>query len=216
MLFILNLITVSSLLYYTHYNVFSKCKENIKWYINHTIINFLMVLTTTSDSIRLLECKEECHQIKPYGGIIYSWHGYDNIELIMLSNMLLLHGYHLLLFNNLRVIDYLHHILMMVILTMAYMMNVGVYMSYFLFFICGLPGMIDYSMLSLQYNRRTEKRINSYLNNYIRAPGIMFGLGMFWRDIKRISLFYVSFSFVTLFWNAQYFNYEVIKSYYSL
>ena len=97
---------------------------------------------------------------------------------------------------------------------MAYMMNVGVYMSYFLFFVCGLPGMIDYGMLALAYDRKEEKRINTYLNNYLRAPGIMFGMGMLWKDSFHVSPFYVFMSFTSMFWNAQYFNYEVIKNYY--
>ena len=214
MLFLINLVGVSSLLYYTHYDLFSGLRDNIKWYMNHTIMNAIMVLMTTKDSVRLLQCKTDCYQIKPQGGILYSWSGYENIELIMLSNMLLLHGYHIFLFDNLRVIDYLHHILMMLVLVMAYMMNVGVYMSYFLFFICGLPGMIDYGMLALAYDRKEEKRINTYLNNYLRAPGIMFGMGMLWKDSFHVSPFYVFMSFLSMFWNAQYFNYEVIKSYY--
>ena len=214
MLFLINLVGMSSLLYYTHYNLFQGLRDNIKWYMNHTLMNAIMVSMTTRDSIRLLNCQEKCYEIKPFGGPLYSWYNYSNIEFIMLSNMLLLHGYHIFLFDNLRGIDYLHHILMMLVLIMAYMMNVGVYMSYFLFFICGLPGMIDYGMLAIAYDRREEKRINTYLNNYLRAPGIMFGLGMLWKDSFHISPFYVFMSFLAMFWNAQYFNYEVIKSYY--
>ena len=215
MLFLINLVGMSSLLYYTHYNLFQGLRDNIKWYMNHTLMNAIMVSMTTRDSIRLLNCQEKCYEIKPFGGPLYSWSGYQNIELIMLSNMLLLHGYHIFLFDNLRGIDYLHHIVMMLVLYMAYMMNVGIYMSYFLFFICGLPGMIDYGMLAIAYDRREEKRINTYLNNYLRSPGIMFGVGMFWKDSFHISPFYLFIGFLTMFWNAQYFNYEVIKSYYS-
>lgn len=211
---IINILGMSSFFYYTHHSIYSGLKENIKWYLNHTIVNAVMVLTTTKDAFKLLACKTDCYQIKPEGGIIYSWYGYDNIELIMLSNMLLLHGYHLCFFDNLRGIDYLHHILMMFVLTMAYAMNVGVYMSYFLFFICGLPGMIDYGMLAVSYDRQEEKRINTYLNNYLRAPGITFGMGMLWRDSFHISKLNVLLSFLTLFWNAQYFNYEIIKNFY--
>tara|TARA_A100001015_G_C14954090_1_gene697995 strand:- start:505 stop:1155 length:651 start_codon:yes stop_codon:yes gene_type:complete len=214
MLFIINLTAVSYLIYQIHYKVLGKYRDNIRWYTNHTLINGLMVLTTTKDLFSLLDCEKSCYSLKPLGGPLYSWYGYQNIELIMLSNMLLLHGYHIFFFKNLRGIDYLHHILMMTVLIMAYMMNVGVYMSYFLFFICGLPGMIDYGLLAIDYDRREEKRINTYLNNYLRAPGIMFGMGMLWKDSFHISPFYVFISFLAMFWNAQYFNYEIIKSYY--
>ena len=74
--------------------------------------------------------------------------------------------------------------------------------------------MIDYGMLALAYDRKEEKRINTYLNNYLRAPGIMFGMGMLWKDSFHVSPFYVFMSFTSMFWNAQYFNYEVIKNYY--
>ena len=215
MLFILNGIAVSYFFYYTHAKLLKRFRENIKWYTNHTIMNALMVLITAKDSVKLLKCSNDCYTIKPTGGVLYSWSGYQNIELVMLTNMLLLHGYHIFLFDNLRAIDYIHHIVMMAALVGAYIMNVGVYMSYFLFFICGLPGMIDYGMLAIQYDRKEEKRINTYLNNYLRAPGIIFGLGMLWRDSSHVSPFSVFASFLAMFWNAQYFNYEVIKSYYS-
>lgn len=214
MLFIVNLIVVSYLFKWSHYTFLKGVKENTKWYFNHAIMNCHMVFTTIDDSFELLKCSEECHEIKPKGGLIYRLTGYENIELIMVTNMFILHSYHMFLFDNLRVIDYIHHIVMMIVLIMAYTMNVGIYMSYFLFFICGLPGMIDYGMLATGYDRREEKRINTYLNNYLRSPGIIFGLGMLWRDTSHISSLTVLMSFMTLFWNAQYFNYEVIKSYY--
>ena len=88
MLFLINLVGVSSLLYYTHYDLFSGLRDNIKWYMNHTIMNAIMVLMTTKDSVRLLQCKTDCYQIKPQGGILYSWSGYENIELILFSSFL--------------------------------------------------------------------------------------------------------------------------------
>ena len=214
MLLIYNIIVMSGLFYTVHYKALDKVKENIKWYTNHAITNCLMVLTTYSDSLTLLDCRQDCHLIKPTGGPLYRWYGYNDIEFIMLTNVIILHFYHIFCFQNLRVIDYIHHIVMMITLTCAYMMNIGIYMSYFLFFTCGLPGTIDYSMLAIGYNRREEKRINTYLNNYLRAPGVMFGLGLLWKDIFHFSSLTIFMSFLAMFWNAQYFNYEVIKSYY--
>ena len=47
----------------------------------------------------------------------------------------------------------------------------------------GLPGGIDYLLLILvkigKIKSIEEKRINTYLNNYIRAPGILILIG-FW------------------------------------
>lgn len=216
MLFIGNILVISYLLKYTHFNLMSGFKENIKWYFNHAWLNGLIVLTTSKDSIHLLKCRADCHLVKPIGGVIYSWTGYNDIELIMLSNVIMLHCYHIFCFQNLRAIDYIHHIVMMITLTFAYLMNIGIYMSYFLFFTCGLPGLVDYSMLAIVYNRKEEKRINTYLNNYLRAPGIMFGMGLIWKDAFQFSSLTIFMSFLAMFWNAQYFNYEVIKSYYSI
>ena len=213
-MFVSNFIFISGLHYFFHSKVFSKVKESIKWYANHAISNAIIVLTTFSDSMRLMNCKQDCHLLKPFGGPIYSWTGYNNIELIMVTNMLVLHSYHILYFENLRMIDYIHHIVMMMIIWIAYLMDSGVYMSYFLFFVCGLPGMIDYSLLAIGFNRKKEKKINTYLNNYVRAPGIIFGMGLMWKDTFHISGLYTLLSYIVLFWNAQYFNYEVIKNYF--
>jgi hypothetical protein len=211
MFFILNLIIIFSIHYLIHYNL----PEKIRWYANHAISNGIIVTATYKDSIRLLFCESECQNLKPHGGIPYSWSGYDDIELIMVSNMLILHGYHIYFFDNLRLIDYLHHYLMMFIIMIAYFMNSGVYMSYFLFFICGLPGMIDYSVLALEADRKEEKRINTYLNNYIRSPGIIFGMGLMWKDTFHINNLYILLSYTVLYWNSQYFNYSIISNYYS-
>ena len=125
MLLIYNIIVMSGLFYTVHYKALDKVKENIKWFTNHAITNCLMVLTTYRDSLTLLKCKEDCHLIKPMGGPLYRWYGYYDIELIMLINVIILHCYHLYLFENLRAIDYIHHIVMMITLTCAYMMNTG-------------------------------------------------------------------------------------------
>lgn len=215
-MFITNLFAISGLHTFLHFSLFKNLKESTKWYANHAISNLIIVLTTFQDSLRLLNCQQNCQNLKPYGGYLYSFSGYNNIELIMVTNMMILHSYHILLFDNLRFIDYVHHILMMLIIFVAYFMKSGVYMSYFLFFVCGLPGLIDYSILALNVNRKTEKRINTYLNNYIRSPGIIFGLGLMWKDTFDICYFYVISSYLVLFWNAMYFNYDVIKNYYSI
>jgi hypothetical protein len=49
---------------------------------------------------------------------------------------------------------------------------------------CGLPGGIDYLLLIMKdYNmisKITEKRINKYLNMWIRMPGILYGCIICW------------------------------------
>ena len=213
---ILNLIFISGVHYLLHHKIFDGWKESSKWYGNHVVSNMIIVLSTFKDSLRLLNCRGNCQALKPKGGVIYSWTEYDDIEILLVSNMLILHSYHIYFFKNLRLIDYIHHYVMMLIIMIAYFMDSGVYMSYFLFFVCGLPGMIDYSLLALEIDRNEEKRINTYLNNYLRAPGIIFGMGLMWKDTFSLQPLYTLLSFLTLYWNSQYFNYEVIKNYYML
>ena len=54
------------------------------------------------------------------------------------------------------------------------------------FFGTGLPGGINYLCLYLMknnyMNKLTEKKINSYLNNYVRAPGLIITSYILWKD----------------------------------
>ena len=104
---------------------------------------------------------------------------------------------------------------MLIVLTMSYVFEAGCYMSMFMFFLSGLPGLIDYSLLALEVDRKTEKRINLYLNNYIRSPGIIFTLGLYWRDTTNIGFWSLLIGYGLLFWNATYFNLDVVRSYYT-
>lgn len=55
-------------------------------------------------------------------------------------------------------------------------MKYGPIANLYFFFICGLPGAIDYFLLGLvkieRINRLTEKRINNALNLWLRGPGL--------------------------------------------
>jgi hypothetical protein len=48
-------------------------------------------------------------------------------------------------------------------------------------FVCGLPGMIDYGLLALvkegKIGRLAEKRVNAWINNWLRGPGCVIASG---------------------------------------
>jgi hypothetical protein len=95
--------------------------------------------------------------------------------------------------------------------------------DYALFFLCGLPGMIDYYCMHLCYSghmdRILEKSINNFLNTYVRAPGILYGAFITYRVWMndQIEWYYAVPVIVTFFWNAQFFSNAVATSYgYSL
>jgi len=90
------------------------------------------------------------------------------------------------------------------------------------FFICGLPGLINYACLTAvkhkKMNRVTEKKINSFLNIYLRQPGALYVLFMnyicFRYDYDKYTpklMYYVGAPI--LFWNACFFSHEAVYNY---
>ena len=88
-----------------------------------------------------------------------------------------LHLYHLVFYwRSFRFDDWLHHVLMIAVaLPTGCFIGGGTLMGFSLFFTTGLPGGISYLALWLERNgclrRATEKRINRFVNVWLRAPG---------------------------------------------
>ena len=88
------------------------------------------------------------------------------------------HVYHMLFFSNLQFIDWLHHILMVVIgAPLLITGEMGHLMNFNHFFMCGLPGGADYAMLfAVKHGWMqplTEKRINAAINVWVREPALV-------------------------------------------
>lgn len=137
-----------------------------------------------------------------------------------------LHLYHVIVyFNKLRFDDWLHHILMIVIvIPISVCMNVGCLLGLGLFFITGLPGGIDYLLLFLVRNKiidkLLEKKINTYLNIWIRCPGCIIHSTMSTMVLIRIAdkISYPSIiggicCISIIFWNGIYFMNQVVQNY---
>lgn len=142
-----------------------------------------------------------------------------------------LHLYHILLyFNSLRFDDWLHHIVMIgfvMPIICSYNTGGGI-IGHGMFYITGLPGAIDYSLLFLNRNndllvtRYQEKYINSLLNLWIRCPGCI-TTGVFlllmtqFQDSKNDYDIYVAYTVIAaLYWNGIYFMNDVLRNYYSM
>ncbi len=139
-----------------------------------------------------------------------------------------LHLYHFIVYyNKLRFDDWLHHILMCgLALPLAVLANGGSLLGHSLFFLTGLPGGIDYFLLFLNRNnlieRLTEKKINSYLNLWLRCPGCIahsiltvVGYYMF-QEILAVSYVQVIacwFTTIVVYWNGIYFMNQVVENY---
>jgi len=134
-----------------------------------------------------------------------------------------LHLYHLVAFKKLTRMDYMHHFISAFVVGGP---SIFLYYNKLLnasnFFICGLPGFINYACLTGvkhgKIKKITEKRINSFLNIYMRQPGILYTVVLNYiayrydYDPNTPSWLFVIAGTV-LFWNANFFSYEAIYNY---
>lgn len=145
-------------------------------------------------------------------------------NMLALECVFALHFYHLVLYwPKFRLDDWLHHILMIgIALPIGWIIDSKALLGYSLFFTTGLPGGIDYLLLFLTRNdlvdRLVEKRINAWLNTWIRSPGCISQAAL---SLAYISITYVRFSSnwwygiiaaILTFWNGQYFMRQIVEN----
>jgi hypothetical protein len=147
-----------------------------------------------------------------------------NIDLSSCVIVMAMHMYHLMMYEIRQTSILVHHIVMMSVLTIPFYYYDNEYFiifsNYSLFFLCGLPGGIDYYLMHLVYTKKisklTEKHINTQLNAYIRSPGILYGVFYVYRGYvngMNIPFIYIIIIICTYIWNAQFFSSEVAISY---
>lgn len=140
-----------------------------------------------------------------------------------LSMSLSLHLYHIITsMKTMDMIDWLHHLiscLFVGLISMFYLKCKLV--NYMLFFICGLPGGIDYYLLAMtKYNvlgKMVEKRINVDLNMWIRLPGILYACFVGWIGIiyskSEYNMIVVLLLIFLNYFNSVYFASRVVQNY---
>jgi len=180
------------------------------WYLLHFICN-MMVIYLTFDNIKMcFTSPNECYNT-------------DNFDSSALALTVGLHTFHIVRdYKTLTIIDWLHHLI-----SNWFMSFIGVYYYHMplwncgAFFLCGLPGGIDYLLLFLykmkKIDKMTEKHINVYLNNWIRLPGIIYSASLmnygYMSELINISQhLYLIGQFLTVF-NAIYFAQRVTLNY---
>lgn len=197
-----------------HYIIRKKpWSKNTKWYFIHFAGNMAIAALTLNDTILTT--------LNPLQSMdtIVSWDLLDCYQSYPIVIMSSLHIYHILVyFNEMILIDWIHHILngffggsLCALFIKAPIVNHG------LFFMCGLPGGIDYGLLFLDklgyISRKTEKNANVYLNNWMRAPGIIFNCFTGYMNYIYTLMNYSQFVLITIFflnmWNAIYFSERV-------
>ncbi len=141
------------------------CKLNqlSSWYIIHAVVNF---------HITILCCEQIKYLLKDPLKELFSPTPYYETTIIVA----ILHIYHLLFFKCTKM-DIFHHLFFVTIGSLVVIIfNNGRFVALSHFFICGLPGGIDYVILFLYECKHVEKitRLNiaSNINVWIRAPGL--------------------------------------------
>lgn len=187
--------------------------ENYRWCIIHTMVNFMVVCLTLRGTVTMLGSDQDI--IAATSGSVFN----IGSSIVVMAS----HVYHLFAFHVTDTSLLAHHYIMLAVLLIPYFnyhnQQFMAFSDYSLFFMCGLPGMIDYGCMSLCYagymERLSEKRINNFLNTYIRAPGILYGAFVTWRMLvnKELEIYYAVPVILSFVWNAQFFSNAVAVSY---
>ena len=179
-----------------------------RYYVNHAIANAAIVSLTAKDTFDcyLMKFDATNESLRNPKAIVYG-----------------LHFYHMIMYyKKMRFDDWLHHGLMVgVALPLTEIVPASTILSHSMFFINGLPGMIDYSLLALTRNnyieKHTEKRVNRLLNIWVRCPGCVMTTGFILMNIKNtMSIQQKIASFVMagcVYWNGIYFMDQVVRDY---
>lgn len=198
---------------YIHTTFLDYIKPEAKYFCVHTITNGLIIYFS-------YECFFEFFQDPFTSGFCLDGKCKNQIPNLMTFS---LHLYHLLNYK-MKPIDLIHHYPSFIgnIINMIY--PSGPLQNYTFMFIMGIPGMIDYGLLTLvKYNKvskTTEKRVNSCLNLYIRSPGLIISSFALFQSLLNYQHLFVSrlhkycFFIICIhnFWNAQYFMEKALKS----
>ena len=145
------------------------------------------------------------------------------VNLFALEICAALHIYHILYYyKKFRFDDWLHHILMIgIALPIGGLVPSGTMLGFSLFFTTGLPGGIDYFLLFLTRNywllREREKRINAWMNVWIRSPGCVAQATLsvvalyMQADNLLIGQWYAGLlAGILNYWNGQYFMQQIV------
>jgi len=153
----------------TKKNTNTNTKE--QWFQLHALINACIVYFSYNDVYDCL--MDPTVSIQPCSNLFAG------------SFALMLHSYHSYAYQ-MTYMDKLHHGISVFLSTPLCLLYQTKGISMYYFFGTGLPGGIDYFLLSLVKQKKLgsikEKKINSYLNTFIRLPGLAIASYLIWKD----------------------------------
>jgi hypothetical protein len=180
--------------------------DTTRWFYLHVVTNTFTTFITYDDMILTLD--------HPSGKLYFDRYSHSIAQNITLA----LHIYHYVSFKSLRRDDYIHHISMIGTMIIPCAFQGGSIGNYLLFYLNGLPGLLDYTCLLLVKMGRmdsiTQKMISVYINMWIRTPGILYGCSVVWiyyriGYLDYVHPFFVVFVLLTSYWNGLYYTMRV-------
>lgn len=183
--------------------------RTLRFFLLHVGANLAITLLTAGDVVETLR--------DPLGSVRRSF------DLWPLKIALALHLYHFKDYAGLSRIDWVHHLSVVALagLTVYAAESTGPLCNFCLFFICGLPGGLDYALLVGRkwgwITSLAEKRANAYLHQWIRAPGLVaYGtIAVVTNQLLPTPLPSCALAFfvVPVIFNALYFAHRVVENY---
>jgi len=200
-------------------NELLKFKKNVdattRYFILHILINGFVSVVHFDEVIQV------------YKDPVNSYKGHCDSDGVIA--IIVLHLFHIAFWQPLVWIDWVHHIVMIIILApAAYLLQPGALLGHGSWFTSGFPGGVDYILLvavKMGYmDSITEKRINARIQTWLRAPGCVFHALLSWICWVHLSKGgrlenalvpswaigpCITIVIVTFFWNGPFFNARV-------
>lgn len=183
--------------------------RSARWYFLHVFMNGMISYFTWPDVMFCLTHPKNCYAADQHLSNTLGW-------MMGLSG----HIYHMVSFDDLRFDDYMHHILMFPFAGLAGLIALrkpG--FNFAIFALTGMPGGIDFVLLTLvklgYIDKYTEKRLNIYIQTWFRMPLLVFNCGIFYAEmfeghISPWCLIGVGLSY----WNGIYYMHDTLSNYY--
>ena len=182
-----------------------------RWFQLHTLLNIIVVFNILPDVIEIFNNPNMGYRLL------------DNHTASL--NILCLHIYHIIGFRNLGFYDYFHHILFIGLGVIPVIFLIKYNQIYLGYLSCsGIPGIIEYSTLSLYKNNiitlSLQKKFNSYVYIYLRLPLCIVGVTMnyyaYINNLVRDNLLITSYINFLLYLNGTFFTQLTVESYYKI
>ena len=141
----------------------SSSTASARWFLLHSLANWLVVGAGLRDAGAVA--------LRPLCALALDAHTFFPSYVTFA-----VHAYHILAFTAVRPADLLHHgVFVGGLGYVCFTQHWGPLVNFLLLFMSGLPGAVDYAVLSAvktgHVERLVEKRLNAALNTWVRAPG---------------------------------------------